>query len=222
MKRVIGLVIAVALIMGVVACTSSGGLFESIVVYGAESGNVTVEGNIMAVFYTKEEPPKALFWVTDALIVDTGDGKWDVTSPQLKATGVNQAMVDYDLYKYKPLPDLSGNTYYLGDLALQEITWGDLKRSMHAAGLVDVYMVNGKPRATVRRFYMGKTYDIPNCRVSQTAYDNYISGKLKVFNDEYGWLAPENENCFVMVYFLSETPFNNELMIPVILDKVIK
>lgn len=232
-RQIVRIVVVVALVCGVVACVPSVQLFDSMaqffdsmVVYGAESSNTTaVEGNIMAVFYTiatVEGKHQSLFWVTDAQIIDSGDGKWDVVSPQRKVTGVNQALVSYGLYKYKPLPDLGSGTYYLEALGLQGITWDDLKKSMHIAGLIDVYLVNGKPRATVRRFYMGKTYDIPNCRVSQTAYDNFNDGKIKVYDSTYGWLAPENEDCFVAVYFMSETPFDNELMIPVIIDKVIK
>jgi len=225
-RQIVGILVAVALICGVIACTPLAQLFDSMVVLSAESLNTTpVEGNIMAVFYTiatVEGKHQALFWVADAQIIDRGDGKWDVISPQREVRGVNQALVDYGLYKYKALPDLDSATYYLEDLDLQAITWEDLKKSMHAAGLIDVYLVNGKPRATVRRFYMSKMYDIPNCRVSQSAYDNFIDGKIKVYNDTYGWLAPENEDCFVAVYFMSETPFDNELMIPVIIDKVIK
>ena len=225
MKKMIGILIAMTLVVGVVGCADIeqwdiSRYVGSITVLGAESSNTTVvEGNIMAVFFTINGEI-VLFWCSDAEIIDNGDGTWDVVSPQVKASGVNQMTVDYDLFKYAPFT-LEPMTR-LEDLNLQPIVWDDLKKSMHVAGLIEVYSVNGKPRAIVQRFYMGKTYDIPNCRVSQTAYDNFNDGKIKVYDSAHGWLAPENEDCFVAVYFMSETPFDNELMIPVIIDKVIK
>lgn len=224
MKRIIAIIVAIALLGGVIACSPFGDIvwFESMVVYGAEASNTTeVEGNIMAVFYRKADE-QVYKWFTNVQIIDRGDGKWDVIGSQISVKGIYQETVAYGLYQYKPIPDPRTNIIYLDDLDLQAITWEDLKRSMHAAGLLDVYSEDGKPRATVRRFYMGKSYDIPDCRVSQTAYDNFNDGKIKKYDPAFGWLAPENKDCFVMVYFLSETPFNNELMIPVIVDKVIK
>ena len=95
-------------------------------------------------------------------------------------------------------------------------------KSMHVAALKSVAMVSGSPRATVYRLYQGRVYEILNCRVSQTAYDSYLAAKIKVYNPAYNWQAPENKDCFVLVYFISETPYGTEIDIPVIIDKVIK
>ena len=102
------------------------------------------------------------------------------------------------------------------------LTWQELPQSMHVAALKSVGMVNGSPRATIYRMYLGVVYEIPNCRVSQIAYDNYVAGKVKVYNSSFGMNAEENKDSFVLIYFISENPFNEEMEIPVVVDKVIK
>jgi len=109
-----------------------------------------------------------------------------------------------------------------GEAYIGLITADDLPKSMHVAALKSVAIIDGSPRATVYRIFMGVKYEIPDCRVSQSAYDAYTSEKLKVYNPSYDWQAPENKDCFVLVYFISETPYSNEVQIPVIVDKVIK
>ena len=230
MRRIIGIILAVVMLCGVVACSSIeewdiGKYLGSIQVYASESENTTyVEGNIMAVFYTKAEEI-VLFWCTNAQIIDNGDGTWDVESPQIGASGVSQELATYGLYKYTSIPQPSpGTIIYLADLDLQAITWEDLPQSMHVAALKSVAVIDGSPRGTVYRLFMGVAYEIPNVRVSQSAYDAYTSApaKLKVYNPSYSWQAPENKDCFVLVYFISETPYGDEVQIPVIIDKVIK
>lgn len=95
-------------------------------------------------------------------------------------------------------------------------------KSLHIAALKSVAIVDGSPRATVVRKYLGVNYETTNCRVSQVAYDYYVAGKIKVYNPSYGLGAPENKDCFVLVYFISETPYDNQVEIPVVMDKIIK
>jgi hypothetical protein len=105
---------------------------------------------------------------------------------------------------------------------LATLTPVTLPWSLHVAALKSVAMVSGSPRATVIRKYLGINYEIPNCRISQVAYDNYMAGKIKVFNPAYDINAVENKDCFVLIYFITEVPYNTEINIPVLIDKVIK
>ena len=98
----------------------------------------------------------------------------------------------------------------------------NLPRSMHIAALKSVAMVNGSPRGTVIRKHLGQNYEVVNCRVSQSAYTNYQAGEIKVFNPAYLITAPENADCFILMSFISETPYDTEIEIPVIMDKVVK
>jgi len=228
MKRILGIVIVTALLLGAIGCASVsqwdvGKYLGSIEVMAVEYANATqVSGNIMAVFYTRADE-RIVLWCADAQIIDNGDGTWDVVSNiGYSATGVSQDMVAYGLYQYQDLSIDMMAPPYLDDLGLVPITWQDLPRSMHVAALKSVAMVAGSPRAEVYRLYMGQAYVIPGCRVTQTAYDNYLAGTIHLYNPSYSWQAPENANCFVLVYFISETPYSNEVMIPVIVDKVIK
>ena len=230
MKRKFAIItIAIVLLCSIIACSNLetwniGSFLGSIQVMADNSttpGSANVTGNIMAVFYTRADE-RALFACTNAQIIDVGDGTWNVTSQQIVAVGIKQSLVTYGLYKYKALTIGPASPPYMADLGLEAITWEDLPKSMHVAALKSVAMVSGSPRATVIRKYLGINYEIPNCRVSQVAYDNYVAGKITVFNPAYGIDAPENKNCFVLVYFISETPYGTEVMIPVLVDKVIK
>jgi len=93
--------------------------------------------------------------------------------------------------------------------------------SLHVAALMSVYLSpDGYPRANVTRKYMGQNFSITNCRVSLIAYEHYQAGKIKLFNNAYPFTDPNNADCFVLVYFISETPFDDTMDIPVIIDKV--
>jgi len=229
MKRVAVVIIGLTLVCGIIGCSAIGqwdigkylGSIQVLAANETSTNTTEISGNIMAVFYTKAEE-RALFACTNAQIVDNGDGTWTVTSPQIVVTGVNQALVTYGLFKYKAVTIDPSSPPYLADLELEAITWEDLPHSMHVAALKSVAMVSGSPRGTVYRLFMGVAYEIPNCRVSQVAYDNYLAAKIKVYNPAYNWQAPENKDCFVLVYFISEVPYGNEVEIPVIIDKVIK
>jgi len=205
MKKAIAIALAVSLIVGVVACTSVIPLWDHMTVYGAESSNTTiVEGNIMAVFWEKATD-RVVLWCYNAQIIDRGDGTWDVSGEGISAGGVKQALVDYALYHYEPLPNPFENTYYLYDLDLQPITAEDLPQSTHVAALKNVYLNGeGRPRVDVWRLYMGIAYEVTNCRVTQTAYDQYVDGKIELYDPLYNWLAPENEDCFVAVDYIHE------------------
>lgn len=187
------------------------------------SGTAT---NTMIVFYTIDDG-RFLFWCdSNAQIVDNGD-TWDVISDQTVARGVNKAAVTYGYYKYKsiePVYDNAGNELpiYMMDLGLEAVSGGDLPKSMHIAALKAVSLVDGSPRATVVRKYRGQNYEITDCRVSQVAYDNYLAGKIKLYDPTYGMNDSENKDSYVLVYFISEMFYSSEVEIPVIIDKVIK
>ena len=111
---------------------------------------------------------------------------------------------------------------YLEDLDLQAITADDLPQSRHIAVLSDVYLDDGKPRADIIRVYMGVQYTVTGCRVTQTAYDNYVDGKLELYDPMYGFLAPENENSFVAIDFIHENFTGENIVLPFVADKLIK
>lgn len=140
-------------------------------------------------------------------------------------------IVTYGIYQWQEIEkkyeyDEEGEPYevpwYLSELNLQPLEDPSqaLPKSMHIAALtaVDVVLM----RATVVRKYEGVNYTILNCRVSQQAATAYQTGALKIFNPAYNITAPENADCFVLVYFISETPYDAEIEIPVIIDKVNK
>ena len=168
-----------------------------------------------------------LWWCDlDATIIDRG-ATWDLDSKQAKCTGINKATVSYGYYKYKEIVreyDEEGEEVpiYMADLALEAMTWEGLPQSMHVAALKSVAMVAGSPRATVYRMYQGTVFEIPGCRAAQQAYDSYLAGTLKVYDPVFDWQAPENKDCFTLVYFVSETPYSDEIQIPVVIDKVNK
>ena len=231
--KITAVLVAVGLLVGVLSCTSGNisppKLWESMTVYAGEGDYITeVEGNIMAVFY-KTENGEVVYWCTKSQIIDRGDGTWDIydSRGRVVVDGVKQDYASYSLYQYKEIEKVYDEEgfelpLYLNDLNLQPVTWSDLPQSMHAAALKSVAIVDGSPRAVVYRMFMGISYEVPNCRVTQSAYDNYMAGTIKPYNPAYHWNAPENKDCFVLVYFISETPYGTEVDIPVIVDKVIK
>ena len=93
-------------------------------------------------------------------------------------------------------------------------------QSMHIAALTAVDTVNRK--GTVVRKWMGQNYTYDNCYVSLQALEAYQAGKIKLFNPAFGINAPENADSFVLVYFVSENPYDESLEIPVIVDKLVK
>lgn len=213
MKKIVVITIAVTLLMGVVACTSIGEiiprLWDSMTVYGAESSNTTVvEGNIMAVFYTKAEE-RVVFWCINSRIIDRGDGYWNIYDSQGRKTieGMNQALVGYGLYSYEILPDPHTNTYYLYELDLQDVTWQDLPYEQHVGKLIDVNPGEDKP-VIIRRWYMGKTYDVP-CIVEQDIVDMWTADPKELNIGEW-----------VHVSFVIELPFTQEIHIAIVTGKI--
>jgi hypothetical protein len=93
-------------------------------------------------------------------------------------------------------------------------------QSMHVAALMAVNVTAKK--ATVVRKYLGQNYTTSNCYVSLQALEAYQAGKLKLYNPAYGINSTQNADSFVLVYFISETPFDTELAIPVIIDKIVR
>jgi len=192
----------------------------------------TTETNIMIVFYDTSKPNGGLylFWCDlSTEIIDNGDGTWDISSPQVQATGVNQAIIAYAYFQFQdisPEYDEDGLALplYMDDLNLQPPSAESLPASLHLAALKEVgwNVVNDCPEASVYRMWMGDVYVIEGCYVSQAAYDYYVAGDIQVYDPGYSWQAPENDDCFVLVYFITETLFTTEMMIPVVIDKVIK
>jgi len=93
-------------------------------------------------------------------------------------------------------------------------------RSMHIAALTAVDTVNKK--GTVVRKWLGENYTYTGCYCSLQALEAYAAGKIKLFNNAFGINAPQNADSFVLVYFVSENPYDESLEIPVIVDKLVK
>ena len=218
-------IIGVLLLIVTVACANTTPfLWSSMVLADSPPSD---SSNIMIVFH-KIADGMYLFWCDlSATITDNGDGTWDVDSPQVKATGVKQANVDYDYYQYQEIsPEYDDNgdpiPIYMADLNLQPVTGTDLPQSRHVAVLKDVYMDNGKPRANVWRMWHGVAYELTNCRVSQTAYDQYQAGLIQLYNPAYDWLAPENAESFVAVDYIHENFTGTDVTLVFVDGKLIK
>ena len=218
MRRLIAITLAATLLLGVVSCAPGQvipKLFDSITVYGMEQmDNVDIEGNIMAVFYTKSDAC-VIFWCSDATIIDMGDGTWDIYDHQghKLVEGMNQALVDYGLYQYqeieRPYEEVDGTPVelpiYLDDLDLQPITGDDLPHSEHIGKLTAVNPALAKP-ATVTRRYMGINYDI-QCFVTQSIVDQWLAEDLGIGD-------------FVLISFVEESPNGVEKHVAIVTDKV--
>jgi len=132
--------------------------------------------------------------------------------------------LDWGYYADKVIPrhyDEEGEELpiYLNELDLS-VTADELPKSMHIAALVAVDAPAKK--GTVARLWQGEVYTYSGCHVTQQAMDAYIGGNLKVYDTNYGWNDPENADSYVWVYFISESPFDTALEIPLIGDKVVK
>jgi len=97
---------------------------------------------------------------------------------------------------------------------------GAVPRSMHIAALTAVNTSTKK--GTVVRKWMGENYTYTGCYCSAQALAEYQAGRLKLYNNAFGINAPENADSFVLVYFVSENPYDTALEIPVIVDKLVK
>jgi hypothetical protein len=93
-------------------------------------------------------------------------------------------------------------------------------QSMHIAALTAVNTPTKK--GTVVRKWHGENYTYQGCHVSLQALGAYQSGDLKLYDNAFGPNAPENANSFVLVYFVSENPYDTALEIPVIVDKLVR
>ena len=163
----------------------------------------TDDSGIMIVWY-KIADDQYLWWCDlTANIIDNGDGTWDVYSPQFNAGGVSQAYIDYDYYKYEPIP--TGYNGTVADLGLQQPTADDLPHSQHIGKLVAVNPALARP-ATVTRKWHGMIFDI-QCLVSQTVVDMWIADTLNVGD-------------YVIVSFIDEHPDNEEKNLAIVVDKV--
>jgi len=99
----------------------------------------------------------------------------------------------------------------------------NLPMSRHIAALKNVYNnAQGRPRADVYRKYLGNVYEVVGCRVSQTAYNHYMAGDLKLYNSAYDWLAPENEDCFVAIDYIHENFEGEDQVLTFITDKLMR
>ena len=163
----------------------------------------TDDSGVMIVFYEISNL-NYLFW-TDltADIVDNGNGTWNVYSPQVTVTGLNQAIVEYDYYKYQAIP--SGYTGNITALGLVPPTADDLPHSQHIGKLVDVDPTKARP-ATVTRKWRGMTFNI-QCLVSQTVVDMWVADDLNIGD-------------YVIVSFIDEIPDTDEVNLAIVVDKV--
>lgn len=205
MKKRIAIISGIVLLIFVVACvgvvpTFWGTAWNTLVMADAPP---TDDTGIMIVFY--EIADDSYLWWCDltADIIDNGDGTWNVYSPQVKATGVKQAYIDYDYYKYEPIP--VGYNGTVADLGLQSPTADDLPHSQHIGKLVAVDPALARP-ATVKRKWRGMTFDI-QCLVSQTVVDMWLADTLNVGD-------------YVIVSFIDEIPDSEEVNLAIVVDKV--
>jgi len=208
MKNKFLIALAILFIISLFGCnnptTSFQNPYESFVVFTSST-----EGGVMLVFYIIEDE-QYLFWCDEsATIIDNGD-TWDVISDQHIARGVNKATVTYDVFKYKPIEPVyndEGNpiTLYLSDLNLESPTANDLPHSEHIGKLMAVNATAARP-ATVRRKFMGTTYDV-NCLVTQEVKDEYQAGKIQLGD-------------YVIVSFIDEIPDTEEVNIAIVTGKV--
>jgi len=205
MRRIVAVIVAVALLLGVVACTglNIGSYFGAIPLLAAE---MVVPSEYMAVFYWGENET-AVFWCTNAVIDEVeidGEPMYDITSPQITTT-VSMLTMCYGIYEYKELPDLSAGTYYLDDLELTPVAIDELPWSDHIARLRAVNPSRVKP-VQVRRFYKGETYDIW-CLVRQNVVNEWIAGDLEIGD-------------WVTVSYIEEMPNATEYHVAVVTGKI--
>ena len=116
---------------------------------------------------------------------------------------MNQATIDYDYYKYQPIP--YGYNGTVADLGLVPPTADDLPHSQHIGKLVSVNPSLARP-ATVTRKWHGMTFDI-QCLVSQTVVDMWIADTLNIGD-------------YVVVSFIDEVPDSEEVNLAIVVDKV--
>jgi hypothetical protein len=209
MKNRILIGLGILLLVGAIAC---GGIFSPLwdsLVYAEQQHNTT-SSNIMIVFYTIEEG-QYLWWCDlSAEIIDNGNGTWDVLSPQITASGINQALITYGYYQFKsiePEYDEEGNSLliYMDDLDLQPPAADDLPHSQHIGKLTAVNTALARP-ATVTRKWHGMTFDV-QCLVSQSVVNMWIADTLNVGD-------------YVIVSFIEEIPDTEEVNIAIVVDKV--
>ncbi len=174
------------------------------------ASNTTDGADGMIVFWRTTDD-LYLFWCElEAEIVDNGDGTWDVYSDQGNKTGISQAVVDYDFFKYKKIKvqrDDQGHNLpiYMYDLNLKPMSGMELPKSQHIGILKAVNPALAKP-ATVTRTYYGVDYDV-QCFVSQSVVDMWQSNDLEVGD-------------YVVVSFITEAPGTTEINIAIVVDKV--
>ena len=216
MKRIVAVLLVASLLLGIVACSAVsewdiGSYFGSIPALAqGTGGTVTVEGNIMAVFYLKADE-RVLFGCTDVTIESSEDlirilNPENTSVPCVNVTGMSAETMAYGLYKYKTLPtNLCEVAHYLNELGLEPADYSDLPWSGHIGRLMDVDPNRPKP-AQVRRFYMDETYDFW-CLVTQTVVDEYIAGDIEIGD-------------WVTVHFMEEIPQSTEYHIAIVTGKV--
>lgn len=162
----------------------------------------TDNSGIMIVFY-KIADYDYLFWCDlNAVIIDNGDS-WDIASAQVTAGGVNKSYIEYDYFRYQPIP--YGYNGTIIDLGLVPPTADDLPHSQHIGKLVDVDPTKARP-ATITRKWRGMTFDI-QCLVSQTVVDMWVADNLNIGD-------------YVIVSFIDEIPDTDEVNLAIVVDKV--
>ena len=208
MRNKILIILGALLLLTTVACASTTPFYWSTMVL-ADSPPSEPSG-IMIVFYTISDDQFRFWCDLSAEITDNGDGTWDVVSPQVTASGVNQATVAYGSYQYQDIEysyDDDGEPLpvYMADLDLQPVTADDLPKSEHIGKLTAVDPALARP-ATVTRKWMGQLYSV-QCLVTQSVVDMWIADDLNVGD-------------YVLVSFIEEIPNTTEINVAIVTDKV--
>lgn len=183
---------------------------------------------MLTIIYRRTDQ-QVMAWTSYIDCLNVVDGIISVNSPDLVLRGATLAQVSYSIFKDRTINrrynDEGGEIPWTlaelaAELVLEPIAASDLPHSMHIAALKSVDVPNKK--ATVVRKWMGQNYEVPDCYVSLGALEAYQAGKIVVYNPAYPMGAAQNANSFVLVYFISENPYDTAIEIPVIVDKVVK
>ena len=200
MRKLIGLLLVVGLVLGLVMSVGAA---------GADSGDV------MLVVYLESWNGGEDLYLTN-LRWDDGYGLYE-SDNKLYVTGLysvdyavcnNLTYCGYGFYEYKPIElNFSQGLPTMASLDLVPITADNLPQSTHIAKLKAVDIGANKP-LTVTRKFQGLTYDV-QCFVSQSVVELYLDGKVAIGD-------------FVIVDYIDESPNDVALNIPIVVDKVYK
>lgn len=119
--------------------------------------------------------------------------------------GITSALTFYDFSEDELEEATATLAEWEAELALRKEE--NLPHSEHIGKLISVNVSVAKP-ATIRRKYLGDTYDV-DCFVTQTVKDQYQAGDIQI-------------NDYVVVSFIDENPDDEERNIAIVTDKIYK